>query len=55
MTPLWLLRMSRLARNPPSAKRVVYVFSIIAVVLCIFALEHFGWWPEALTATRMKP
>jgi len=55
MNLLWFLRMSKWARNPPSAQRVVFVFSIIAVALCIFALEYFGWWPEALTATRMKP
>lgn len=55
MNPLWLFRMSKWARNPPSTRRVIFVFSVIAIALCIFALEHFDLWPEALTATRMKP
>ncbi len=55
MGPHWLLRMSQWARNPPSAKRVKIVFGAILLALLIFGLEHFGFWPEALTAERMRP
>ncbi|SFT49758.1 hypothetical protein [Sedimentitalea nanhaiensis] len=50
----WLLRMSRWARNPPSARRVVLVFGVIALCLGIVALEWLGLWPEWATAQRMR-
>jgi hypothetical protein len=55
MNPLWLLRMSQWARRPPSLARIKLVFGIIAVLLVVFVLEHYGWWPDALTAERMRP
>jgi hypothetical protein len=51
----WLLRMSRWARNPPASGRVKLVLGLIAALLLIAALEHFGVWPESLTARRMRP
>jgi hypothetical protein len=49
MGPLWLLRMARWARHPPSARRVVTV--IVAMVLCagIVLIEHFWGWPSWAT------
>ncbi|MGD9295742.1 MAG: hypothetical protein PVI41_12745 [Roseobacter sp.] len=55
MNPRWLLRMALWARNPASAARVKLVFAIVFGALVIFSLEHFGFWPEALTAERMRP
>jgi hypothetical protein len=55
MSPHWFFRMAQWARNPPSAKRVILVFSVIACLLGIYALERHGLWPEALTADRMRP
>lgn len=55
MNPIWFLRMSRWARNPPSAARVRFVFAIVAVALIIVGLEWMGWWPDALTAEKMRP
>jgi hypothetical protein len=55
MGPHWFYRMALWARNPPSARRVLQVFGLIAVLLLIFGLERFGYWPEALTTQRMKP
>ena len=50
----WLLRMSRWARNPPSAKRVMLVLGVIIACLLIYGLEQMGWWPDWATATRMR-
>jgi hypothetical protein len=55
MRLIWLLRMSRWARNPPSAKRIKLVFGIIAVCLMLVGLEALGLWPDWATATRMRP
>lgn len=43
------LRMSRWARNPPSAKRVKLVFAVIAICAALFAVERFIGWPAWLT------
>lgn len=53
MNQIWLLRMSRWARNPPSAKQVKLVFGIIALALVIFGIEWMGWWPDWATAERI--
>ncbi len=42
----WLIRASRWARNPPSAKMVVLLLAIIAFGLALLGLELFGLWPE---------
>ncbi|NNF71200.1 MAG: hypothetical protein HKN02_03280 [Rhodobacteraceae bacterium] len=53
MNPIWLLRMSKWARNPPSATRVKLVFGIIAAAAIIWGIEWMGWWPEWATAERI--
>lgn len=50
----WLLRMSRWARNPPSEKRVIFVFSVIVLCLALFGIEKMGWWPDWATATKLQ-
>ncbi|SFP59924.1 hypothetical protein [Tranquillimonas alkanivorans] len=45
----WLLRASRWARNPPSAKRVKLVVGVIAVCVALFAIERLVGWPDWLT------
>jgi hypothetical protein len=47
--------MAQWVRTPPSAKRVRFVFAVIAVLVVIFALESFGVWPEVFTAQRLRP
>ncbi|NNK15271.1 MAG: hypothetical protein HKP51_00025 [Sulfitobacter sp.] len=53
MNPIWLLRMSKWARNPPSATRVKLVFGIIAAAAIIWGIEWMGWWPDWATAERI--
>ena len=53
MNPIWLLRMSKWARNPPSAKRVKLVIAIIAVAAVIYGIEWMGWWPDWATTERV--
>ncbi|MDX1786052.1 hypothetical protein [Roseovarius sp. ZX-A-9] len=52
MNTRWLLRMARWAQNPPSARKVMFVFGIVAVCLALAAFEHFYGWPDALTPNR---
>lgn len=53
MNLIWLLRMSKWAHHPPSAKRVKLVFAAIALALIIFGIEWMGWWPDWATAERV--
>lgn len=46
MNPVWFLRMAKWARNPPSLRRVILVFSIIAVCLALAGAEWLGLFPE---------
>lgn len=50
----WLLRMSRWARNPPSAKMVKLVLGIAAVLFTIYLVERYIGWPEWLQSERMR-
>ncbi|AXX97917.1 hypothetical protein BAR1_08215 [Profundibacter amoris] len=46
---IWqLLRMSRWARNPPSAKRVKLVLGVILICLVLFAIERWIGVPDWL-------
>ncbi len=52
---IWLIRASRWARNPPSARMVKLVLAIIALGLALKGLEHFGMipgWAEMEPAPR---
>ena len=49
MNLIWLVRMSKWARNPPSPQRVKLVLGIIALCLIIVGIEVFLGWPEWLT------
>ncbi|MGB3279935.1 MAG: hypothetical protein WBA92_12145 [Pseudorhodobacter sp.] len=49
MNYLWLLRMSKWVRNPPSPTRVKLVLGVILICLLVFGIEYFFGWPEALT------
>ena len=44
-----LLRMSRWAHRPPTAKRVKMVFLVILFCLLLVALERLLGWPDWLT------
>lgn len=43
---IWLLRASKWARNPPSARMVRLVLAIVALGIMLVVLEKLGWWPE---------
>jgi len=45
----WLVRMRRWAQNPPSMRKVIFVVSIIALCLVLFAIERIWGWPDWLT------
>ncbi|CUJ92975.1 hypothetical protein PH7735_01544 [Shimia thalassica] len=48
-----LIRMSRWARNPPSEKMVIFVFSVIAICFVLFAIERWIGWPDWLVPNNM--
>jgi hypothetical protein len=51
--PLWLMRARMWVKNPPSAKRVKFIFALVAISLLVAALEYFGFWPDWATAQRI--
>ncbi|MGB3246242.1 MAG: hypothetical protein WBB25_17030 [Sulfitobacter sp.] len=54
MNPLWLLRMAKWARNPPSPLRVKIVFGVVLLALLIVGIEWMGWWPDWATSEPMR-
>jgi hypothetical protein len=50
----WLIRMSHWARNPPPLRRVILVFAVIGLCLAIVGIEWLGYWPDWLTAERVR-
>jgi len=53
MNPLWLLRLTRWARNPPSPHRAMVIFAIIALCLMLYGIESVFGWPDWLTPERL--
>jgi hypothetical protein len=53
MNPIWLMRMARWARNPPSSRRVIMVCAVIGVAATIWGIEALGWWPDWATTERI--
>lgn len=54
MNPLWFLRMSRWARNPPSARKVKLVIAVLLLCLALYAIERWIGWPDALSPERLR-
>jgi len=55
LDPRHLLRMKRLAQNPPSLTKVRIVLGVVALCLLLFAIERWIGWPEWLAAGRTPP
>ena len=49
MNPIWLIRMARWARNPPSPGRVKLVLGVVALCFILFGIEQFWGWPDWLS------
>ena len=55
MTPLWLLRMARWVRHPPSVQRLAIVAVVLALCLTLVGIEHVWGWPDWLRVNgRMR-
>ena len=54
MNPIWLMRMKRLIQNPPSPRRIKFMFAIFAICMILVGIEQFIGWPEALTPNRLR-
>ncbi|MGP3696419.1 hypothetical protein [Rhodobacter sp. NSM] len=55
MNPLWLLRMTRWVRRPPSLQRVLLMLAVVGASLALAAVERTVGWPEALTVDGFGP
>ena len=54
MNPMWLVRASRWARNPPSLRTVLLVLGLIAACLALGAYEYVFGWPDWLTVNTPR-
>ena len=52
MNPIWLIRMAKWARNPPSLGRVQLVFIVLALCLVLVGIEWLWGWPAWLTVNK---
>lgn len=43
---IWLLRMAKWARHPPSPRRVMIVAIVVAAGFALAGLEWLGLWPD---------
>ncbi len=48
MNPIWLLRMARWARRPPSMQRVILFAVVLVLCLAIAGAEWLWGWPDWL-------
>ncbi len=48
VNPLWLIRMARWVRHPPSRQRVILWAVVVALCLILVGIEHFWGWPDWL-------
>lgn len=56
MNPIWLLRMAKWARRPPSPAMVKLVLAVIAGGAVLWGIEQIWGWPEALTVNgKIRP
>ncbi len=44
--PLWLLRMARWVRHPPSPGRVKLLAVVAGICALIWGIEYAGYWPD---------
>ncbi|MBB93987.1 MAG: hypothetical protein CML68_05185 [Rhodobacteraceae bacterium] len=54
MNPIHLLRMRRIAQNPPSWRRVKLIFAVVALAAAIWGIDQAGLWPDWAKTERVK-
>ncbi|MDE9449035.1 hypothetical protein J3R80_00950 [Aliiroseovarius sp. Z3] len=54
MNPRWFMRMSKWARNPPSAKRVKLVFAVVAICIAVVVIEKLFGMPDWMQIERVR-
>ena len=47
--PVWMVRMARWVRNPPSKAMVYLVIGIVLTTAVLIGVEQFVGWPDWLT------
>lgn len=48
------MRMSKWARNPPSAKRVKLVFAVVAICIALVVIEKLFGMPDWMQIERVR-
>lgn len=51
---MWLMRLSRLARRPPSGNQLKIIIAIAALCLVFYGIEQIWGWPEWLKVERAR-
>ncbi|RPE71388.1 hypothetical protein EDD53_0506 [Pacificibacter maritimus] len=54
MNPMWLVRAKRWSQNPPSAKRIKLVFSIVLACLILVGIEKTIGVPDWMQHDRLS-
>ena len=54
MNQLWLLRMMRWVRNPPSKKMLKLIAFIVIASFALYFYEQAFGWPEWLTVNKAR-
>lgn len=52
MNMIWLLRLRRLAQNPPSPKQLKLIAAVVLIAFLIFGFERLFGWPDWLTIDK---
>jgi hypothetical protein len=55
MNPIWLLRMKRWVKHPPSPAKIKLVAAVLAICLMFWGIEQIWGWPDWLTVNRIRP
>lgn len=54
MSPRRFMQMTRLAKRPPSTKRMIVTAIMIGITALIAGIEKLGYWPDWATAERSR-
>ncbi len=51
---MWLMRLARWVRNPPSPARAKFYLAVIAASLALAGIEWLWGWPDWLTIEQTR-
>ncbi|WP_121065051.1 hypothetical protein [Chachezhania antarctica] len=54
MNPRHFVKMSRLAKHPPSTRKMIVMAVMIGLAALVAGIEKLGYWPDWATAERHR-